>query len=356
MVTRQPWKHFIAAVVVLAGFAAGGASAAGPTIDNASVLITARKIDCAYPGGQRDETQFSWVPIMKFKVNGPIPSGAVFTVDYFLPGTSTPWISFDLNSAKVDTNAWYSYDRAGGDIGDQQGTTLTGSIGFKISMRNELDGTPKTILLSGSFTVENYNFNNYPEDKNKFDYYVNQDWRLPVAFLSGNWLERSDGGYSENMTPRLLVTAWLHGDSRIKNQAFLYYQGREISPAEGEADQNALTAEASRHNWVSFTYAFRAFWYKQGDNPTAFSWFNMSENPGDYQVKIFVKEQPARVIDFKIGVDGKLVDNGFAGQANFKYSWIFPAKITGFAEGTIDKQAYKTGAFYGNPLPGFTVP
>ncbi len=349
-------KRLVLAVVLvaIASVPVYGA-ASGPTIDRTSVLITVRKIDCAYPGGQRDESQYSWKPIMNFTINGPIASGTVFTVEYFLPG-NTPWISFDRTSQKLDTNAWYSYDRAGKEVGDPQGTTVTGSIAFTISMRNEQDGTPRTTLFAGTFTVKKYNFSGYPEDLNKFDYYVDHDWRLPIAVLWGNWVEPMSGKNFENKTPDLWLKAWFHGDRRLNTRAVLYYQGVEITWADGKVDEAALTAEKSIRNWISFQYELPALWYNKSDNPAASPWFDMSKNPGDYQIKIFVNEEIARVIDFKIGTDGRVVDNGYAKQANLKYRWIFPAKIFPSAEGTVNKEAYKTDAFYGNPLSGFTVP
>lgn len=51
-----------------------------------------------------------------------------------------------------------------------------------------------------------------------------------------------------------------------------------------------------------------------------------------------------------------MVDNGYAAQVGDRNNWIVPAQVMGERDGTWDKAAYKTGAFYGNPMSGFTAP
>lgn len=375
MVVHVTSKQFVIGTVFAAAglVAAVPARTAGrPTVDKASVLITVRKIDCAYPSGIRDENRYSWIPMMNFRVNGPIAEGAFFTVAYFLPGQEPgqggqgPWISFDLATQPMDSNGWYTYDQAGRVIADTKGTMETGPIRFTISLRTASDSTPSdrsspggttpTVIYSGTFTVKKYNFSGYPEDKNKFDYYIDQDWRLPIALVSGDWWRYQPGGATANPTPHILVTVWLQGKKILDPKANLYYQGKPILSVDGKPREAVATAERSNHNWTSYQFELHAFWFNQTVNPEMYPEFDLSQNPGDYRIRIVIDNEPVRTIDFIIGPDGKPVDNGFARQANLRYSWIFPAAISGLVEVGINRNAYRNEAFYGNPLSGFVVP
>ncbi len=64
-----------------------------------------------------------------------------------------------------------------------------------------------------------------------------------------------------------------------------------------------------------------------------------------------------RETKFSIGFDGKFVDNGIikANQIN-STSILVPVKVLGTLDGQWQPMAWRTDAFYGNPLTGFTAP
>ena len=325
----------------------------GPTVDKSSIILWTRKLNFYYPKpGQMDDKKCSWLPLMDFKINGPIAAGTTFFIDYTLPGNK-PWVSVTLTSTEVPAGGWYTYDRAGNDIADEKGTMATGLIDFKIRMVNELEGT-KATLLTGKINVKKYNF--FQPDKNKFDYYIDQDWRLPLATIYGNWGEISYGGWVANQAPYLWVDAWFRNE--LESQAFVFYKGKKIGSNENTSSARSITTfETSTNNWYSYHYAIPTIlWYNNEEVNSHPDAFNLSQNPGDYEIKILQKGSLARVIQFKIGNDGKLVDNGYATQVNNKTQWILPAKVTGTIDGKWDKKSYEKGAFYGNPLNGFIAP
>ncbi|PYS40885.1 MAG: hypothetical protein DMF71_12335, partial [Acidobacteria bacterium] len=100
-------------------------------------------------------------------------------------------------------------------------------------------------------------------------------------------------------------------------------------------------------------------WNKTGEeNQTMFGpLYLMNENPGDYEIKILYQGHLVRSIKFAVDAEGKLVDNGI-GTSNKLGSnrIIVPVQVLGDADGKWDKTAWKTEAFYGNPLTGFTAP
>ena len=82
-----------------------------------------------------------------------------------------------------------------------------------------------------------------------------------------------------------------------------------------------------------------------------------SENPGDYEMKLIYQSHLIRSLKFAVDAEGKLVDNGIA-TANKLGSdrVIVPVQVMGDQDGAWDRTAWKTDAFYGNPLKGFSVP
>jgi hypothetical protein len=82
----------------------------------------------------------------------------------------------------------------------------------------------------------------------------------------------------------------------------------------------------------------------------------MSENAGDYEVKILYKGHLVRSIKFAVDAEGKIVDNGIAAANKLGNNRVIvPVQILGDSDGQWDKNAWKTDAFYGNPLTGFTA-
>lgn len=325
---------FLMAVFVLI-LSCADVRAEGPTMRKSSINIWLRNLEP------------KWIPQMSFKVNGPIPAGTNFIVDYILPGNK-PWISVTLTSEETGKKGWYGYTRIGDDIPMEKGTLATGSIDFKIRTVNELEGTKET-LFEGKFIVNKYKWNN------DFWYYVDKDWQLPIGYLYGNW-EDSQEYDKINKTPGVWVSVCLKGNA-YETEAFLYYQGKKITSVGGSAPTPDTSPDPSSYMWNSGVwYAFQALWYNKDESANENTSFDLSKNPGDYEIKILQKGKLARVIQFTIGNDGKIVDNGFAAQVNNKSSWIFPVKVIDTGLEKYDKEAWKTGAFYGNPLDGFVAP
>ena len=95
-------------------------------------------------------------------------------------------------------------------------------------------------------------------------------------------------------------------------------------------------------------------WDKSGENRS--DMFYMSKNPGEYEFKLLWNNKLARSIKFTVGPNGKL-DNGIATANNLNTGRVIvPVTIIGDQDGQWDRNAWKTDAFYGHPLTGFTAP
>ena len=77
------------------------------------------------------------------------------------------------------------------------------------------------------------------------------------------------------------------------------------------------------------------------------------ENPGDYEVKVLRDNKIARTFKFTIGADGKPKDaNGARGSASIAREGALIKGTVDGGDGTIRKDAYKTEAFFHNPVSG----
>src|SRR5438105_3095953 len=131
-------------------------SAIGQTINKPSVQVTLRTHQLYYRNGQRDDDTWSWSPRIAFRVNGPISAGSQLSVDFTLP-SGKAWVHFDCNTNETKEGYWWHTECGmnSNDVKDEQASIETGIAGFKINLKNELEGTNKT-LFAGKFKVDKF--------------------------------------------------------------------------------------------------------------------------------------------------------------------------------------------------------
>jgi hypothetical protein len=256
------------------------------------------------------------------------------------------------------------------DVRDQDASIETGLAGFKINLKNELEGTNAT-LFAGKFKVEKFHVGvvDLPKFKNNFSYYVNYDWDLPIGYLYSYDAMDARPGYPPSPTEgRFSFVTWFRGDPNTldygKYVAYLYYQGKLVADSSGEGGKYGNTGceltDIAYHE-SKFGYCRRKFvvnamvWDKQPEfHPQD---FKMYENPGEYEIKILQNGKLARTARFTMGTNYQLVDTGIGKQNNLGTGRIVvPVTIVGDQDGQWDRNAYKTDAFFGSPLSGFVVP
>jgi hypothetical protein len=345
--------------------AAGDSAAADdePTIAKDSILVNAYTLNVYH----KNYDNWSWVPKINFRVNGPIASGSQLYVEFKLP-TGAPWVKFDCKTGNIEKGHWWKTECGARDIPEDKGITSTGSFGFTIGMRNELASTDAT-LFTGKVKVAKAHSNEVgPKAVNKWVYYVDEDWALPIGYV---FLEADDAPAGWNF-PGLNLAFWVRGES-ANLEPHLFYQGKEVGKKfyQGEEVGKAgcdeelqtettqfvdeKTPQKAKWERVKCTFYNVRGWDKREDKSSMFGPpFLLSENPGEYEFKALWNGHLARSIKFTVGPDGKF-DNGIA-TANKLGSnrVIVPVQLLGTQDGTWDKTAWKTGAFYGNPLTGFT--
>jgi hypothetical protein len=361
----SPFTLLSLAVIVLLFWA--GTSAASedqPTIAKDSIQVTAFTNNFYH----KNYDVWSWVPTIEYRVNGPIPSGSQLYVEFTLPG-SGPWVKFDCKTEETQKDYWWKAECGGRGIPDEEekSTTYTGPVNFAIKMRNELAGTDTT-LFTGKAKVGKVHSNEQgPKAVNKFVYYMDHDWNLPIGYV---FLTADDTrGWKY---PRFNVAFWVRGDA-VSMEPHLFYQGKEVGKVFyqgeeiGKGSCEAEVEDGTTHyvedsvpqkaKWARVICSLPSVrgWDKTGEGPGMFGpLYLLSANPGEYEFKLLWNNHLARSIKFTAGPEG-IVDNGIA-TANKLGSkrFIVPVQILGDQDGKWDRTAWKTDAFYGNPLTGFT--
>ena len=164
---------------------------------------------------------WSWVPEFKFRVNGPIASGSQLYVEVQQPGGAAPWLSFDCDTGEAQKGHWWKTECGGRQVEDKSILTV-GPVNFAIKLRNELAGT-STTLFTGKFKVAKTLTNEVgPKAAQKFVYYVDQDWNLPIGYV---WYT-PDSVYGWDY-PDFHLAFWVRGDA-YKFDPHLFYQGKEV--------------------------------------------------------------------------------------------------------------------------------
>jgi len=362
---RRSARGLAARGAALAWLVAGGsalAAAPGPTVAKDSVIVNAFTLNVF----KKDYDKWSWVPKIAFRVNGPIPSGTQLYAEFAMPGGGT--VKFDCPTQEVTQGRWLRSECGGRDVPEAQATLGTGKVGFKIKMRNELANSDAT-LFTGKATVGKVRSNEHgPKAANKWVYYVDDDFNLPIAYA---YLAPGDpDGWDY---PTFEAAFWVRGEpTHIEPHLFLgenevgkmVFQGQPVGKASCEADLTSETSQfvdesvPQKAKWARIKCDFPSVraWDKKDRPPGMFGpMFLLSKNPGEYELKVLINNHLARSLKFTVGADGKF-DNGIATANNLGSDRVIvPVKIIGEQDGKWNKDAWKADAFYGNPLTGFSA-
>jgi hypothetical protein len=361
-----PARAFAALLSTVAVLLLSRGSAAAqeqPAIAKDSMQVTAWTL----PVYKKNYDIWSWVPKIAFRVNGPISSGKQLYAEFSLPG-SGPWVKFDCSTGETQKGYWWKTECGGADIAEDKSITYTGTVNFAIRLRNELAGGDTT-LFTGSMKVGNVRSNEQgPRAANKLVYYVDHDWNLPIGYV---YLTAADGSAGWKF-PRFNAAFWVRGEAtnmlphlfyQGKEVGKIYYQGEEVGKAGCDARIENGTSRfvddsvPQKAKWARVECSFPniAGWDKTGNKPDPLGQPHLlSANPGDYEVKIMWNNHLARSLKFSVRPDGRF-DNGIAAANKLGTDRVIvPVQIIGDQDGQWNRTAWKTDAFYGNPLTGFT--
>ncbi len=321
-----------------------GANQAGPTLLKASVIVRANRL-LRYWKAPDTDNYWSWMPEMSFIVTGPINTGSAFVID-FTNETGAPWYSVECETPAIDATRWQKIVTPAITTHiDKSSTLATGTFGFTIRLKSELSSTNQTVF-SGKFKVAKFHIgNDLPAFKNQFEYYVDQDWNLPIGYLYFNTAA------DQNMPP-LKIAMWFRGElDNTKLAAYLFYNGKQIASTKdqsGSAGYDAAgfaNAHEGNTRWERWTFSWGSVRGWNTDTSSANNTsdiFFMNQKPGEYEVKVLRDGDLARSAKFTVGPDGRLVDNGITQKNNLGgLAMILPVKVIGAADGQWDQNAWK---------------
>jgi hypothetical protein len=332
----------------------------GPTIAKDSVQVNALTLDSF----KKDFDKWSWVPKIEFRVNGPIPSGSQLYLDFDIPGTGS--VKFDCPTRETTKGHSWNTQCGGRDVPEEKSTQYTGKVSFAIKLRNELNNTDVS-LFSGKATLAKVKSSEHgPKAANKFVFYVDDDWNLPIGYL---YMTADDvRGWD---LPTFHAAFWVRGDDGdFQPHLFLgaaevgkiTYQGEEVGKASCEADIEKQTSQfvddsvPQKAKWSRIKCDFPNVrpWDKTKQPPGMFGpLYVLAKNPGAYELKVLWQNHLARSLKFTVTADGKF-DNGLATANDLGDDRVItPVQILGEQDGKWNKAAWKSDAFYGNPLKGF---
>jgi hypothetical protein len=303
--------------------------------------------------GQTNYT--SWLPRIHFYLKYRGSARVRFKADYSMPD-GQPWFSETLDQKGGDellSTSQLESPYATDD--DKKTTVLNGIFGVKITNLRD-----NSVVFQGKFKVLKFKPENTDARyKNLVDFYVDQDWLLPIGHTDVRY-ERADA--------QPYVRMWFKGGVNPTDlEAHLFYNGKELATTdEGgnververrfpkrAANDPALHWELYQFSWpkkILFIVTEEARGYAANRNR-----LYINQMPGEYTVKVFHQGEQVRETQFKIA-DGNFVDNGIAKQNGITTDKVLlPVKVMG----NVDKwnaATSKTEGFYGNPLTGFSAP
>ncbi len=299
----------------------------------------------------------SWYPKIRFEVLGPVEAGSKLYVE-FDRANGTPWMKVNMVTPNLEDDVWETIkpESISSDEEEKMASIETGTFNFRIKMKNALAGVDK-VIFSGKYKVNQLTLDqNIPENKGKKEFMVDYDWHLPIGYV---WVNPE----SDEDVPYISTQVCLKGNLESgKQEAYLFFNGKQISKdsAIGNSTREELTSGANephhRYSIMQFNFVnVRAFNHSSSANDYSSNFF-IDKNPGNYQIKVLRDNQLVRTIDFTVGKDGKIVDNGIAKSVNLGgVRMIFPAKITGALDGQFNAMAWQTDAIWGNSLTGFAI-
>src|SRR5262249_53593374 len=160
---------------------------------------------------------------------------------------------------------------------------------------------------TGKFKVGKFHVgNNLPQFKNQFEYYIEHDWTLPIGYL---WFNPR----LNEKAPGLAASLWFRGElDDTKLAAYGFYNGKQIASTKSEtgsagSDSKLLTSGNDKEpRWERWTF----YWNNvRGYNVDPYEkspqLFILSQNPGEYEIKVLRDGELSRSTKFTVGTDGK---------------------------------------------------
>jgi hypothetical protein len=314
--------------------AAGNGASALPDIDQWSTLLPPVNTQLPYAvlAGVRFEA-FSnpcpggagrcWVPIIQLPMSGRMSTGQEVHVSYKAGGK--PWFTerfrpADATALLRDRNSVNLLYRFRSGRNQEHLARHTGRIDFEVSFVDPLAGANRKVG-AGHFTVGG--------GANDVDYYVSYDWATEVM-----WVDFMGRGNPSLDHPGLVVQGvFLQPTERSETLSLhLFHKGREIASADRFGSDFTTSARNSKtragYGVIGAAWSMpNVVAYDR--RPEKGGFFVLSENPGEYTLKVLRNGELAREASFTITPDGK-IDRSLNVAAHLPHGYtVLRAKVHG---------------------------
>lgn len=332
----------VSSLFTLSSFA--GASAGDVTMAKDSIRIGLDTRFCyGSEEGRCKNGDFVVYPEISFELNGEIPSGGQPWVEFTAP--NTPVVHYDAYLEEVwnQENRWKVTAGGGHEVEAALAVGVKdkpGTFSFTVGLRNELMET-NAVIYEGTFIVGKTYLD--PNNEETATFYVNDDWRLPIGYL-----------YFEEGRGLHVVTFYRGRQGGVKT--YLFHDGKEVANNEGCGIGSEADFDPNMLAWWEEDCTLIGVY---GDAESAANGYepnyDLSAHPGDYEIKCLAGGKLARVIKFTVSPDGSL-DNGLAAANELGSNRVMVPVTVRLDVPVWNKEAWKTGAFYGHPLAEFPLP
>ena len=264
-----------------------------------------------------------WVPIIQLPMSGRMSTGQEVHVAYKAGGR--PWFTerfrpADATALLRDRNGVNLLYRFRSGRNQEHLARHTGRIDFEVSFVDPLAGANRKVG-AGHFTVGG--------GANDVDYYVSYDWATEVM-----WVDFMGRGNPALDYPGLVVQGvFLQPTERSETMSLhLFHKGREIASADRFGNDFSTSARNSKTR--QGYGAIGAAWslpnvVAYDRRPEKGGFFVLSENPGEYTLKVLRNGELAREAGFTIKPDGS-IDRSLNVAANLPHGFtVLRAKVHG---------------------------
>ena len=198
-----------------------------PLVMKANLIVGAHREGNYWPSPAAKEPQYNtwtWGPRYEFTVLGPLAGGSQLSIDTFKPDGSL-WLSYPIQTPETGPGDAHRFN-VPNRHDEKKLIPITGTFSFKIILKNELTKT-NVALYQGKFTVNKFHVgNNLPQFRNQFEYFVENDWRLPFGLLfTDNQMDAE--------APRLRILMWFRDGEKVLTTedvaCYVFYNGKQIA-------------------------------------------------------------------------------------------------------------------------------
>jgi hypothetical protein len=325
-------------LLIVASLLSASVAAAEPTVDKLGIVFHLKP-------HTPDKKEWKWTPNLRMKISGPISSSSTISVEYTLPN-GKPWNKVECeNVSQTNDDEYLTLNDCGYRAEEAQSTNQTGVFGFTVKHTDALNNTNK-VLFKGKFTVgrQLYNPSKQPDRNKQFYYYVDQDWRLPLATAAS---------VVGNLAENLHVETWIKGPvvDASKLNGYLFFNGKQVSETSASSSLQATPPDTHAWEYRQLVFKFPAMTAKPVSG--GISGWKLWENPGEYEVKVMRDNKIVRTFKVTIGSDGKPKETRAVPYTDgLRWHGVIVKSTVDGGDGTWRKDAWKTEAYFHNPVSG----